>query len=439
MEEERVSNATSRRRSRSFLLHAARVALALATLAVAPAFAEDPPAPAPAPAQPTPAPEPPPEEPPRPALTFHNEGLIEKADGTVVYFYRTNFAAPDALIQAVNTMGFQGLVTGLKSYPAQNQVVVEGDPDAVEMLLDALAYFDVAEPQVFIEAKVVEITYESNFEYGLDYLMDRDAVGPDTIFRGFSGVLNPPSLLLSGYPPNFPFQGAQLLFGLVGENAAKYGLSEAGFQALLVNGKAEVLSKPSIIATQNKEAVVTTQEQTPILTLTRAQRNFEEVTSTSVTTGVELKVTPEHIGDRFLRLKIAPKVNGTAGLASIRPGGTFAPITTLRSATTTVTLADGETLVIGGLYTNNHTTEKAKTPLLSDIPLLGNIFTRTKETKQKTELVFLLTPHIVRKTQDLKIVIPPAELERLEEREEKGGEKECRCGPKITWGAEFDD
>ena len=72
-------------------------------------------------------------------------------------------------------------------------------------------------------------------------------------------------------------------------------------------------------------------------------------------------------------------------------------------------MADGETLVIGGLYTHSTVESKAKTPLLSDIPLLGCLFTRSQEAKAKTELVFMLKPTIVRKgAAGLKIVTPPS-------------------------------
>ncbi|MDA1194770.1 MAG: hypothetical protein O2894_06260, partial [Planctomycetota bacterium] len=386
----------------------------------------------------------------KPALTFHNEGLIERADGTVVYFYRTNFATPPSIIAAVQAMGF-GALPGLKPLRAldgnANQLVIEGDPDAVELVLDVIAYFDIAQPQVFIEAKVIEVTYDSNFEFGLDYLMDRNVAGPNTLFRGAESTLNPPSFLRSGFAPGFPFQGTNVGFGFVGQNAIDFGAFALNYQALQINGKAEVLSKPSIIATQGVKAFVSTEETIPIVALNSADRNNEQFRVAPVKTGVRLEVTPIHVGDQFVTLTIVPTVNGAAGLAASRPGGTFAPIQTIRSASTQVTLGDAETLVIGGLYTNQSTTEKAKTPFFSDIPLLGDLFTRTKETKQKTELIFILTPHIVRKTTDLNIIVPPKELERLEAAGDKDGD--C-CGkpipmPKVClpkppgWGAQLED
>ena len=389
-------------------------------------------------------------EPAPPPLTFHNDSLIERADGTVSYFYRTNFATPTDLITALKAGGFAQLLgkkpatvkDNLRAVKGQNILVIDGEADGVEMVLDAIAYFDVAAPQVFVEAKVVEITYDSNFEFGVDYNWDRSQTGPNTLFRGAGGVLNPPTLLRGQFPPAFPFQGSELLFGLVGAKADKWGALDIAIQALQISGKAEVLSKPSIIATQGIEAKVETTEQRSQAILSEARTNDTIFRTTSVKSGVTLKVTPKHIGDAFVTLQINPTVNGLAGLALTQAGGTFAPIQTLRSATTTVTLGDGETLVIGGLYTNTKTMERARTPFISDIPLIGELFTRTAENKAKTELIFILTPHIVRKTKDLKIITPPAELERLEKAESK---KDCdeSDGPAIPpppgWGAQLLD
>ena len=78
-------------------------------------------------------------------------------------------------------------------------------------------------------------------------------------------------------------------------------------------------------------------------------------------------------------------------------------------------MADGDTLVIGGLFTNSTVSDKAKIPFLGDIPGLGKLFTRTKDQKAKTELVFFITPHILRKNSDQKVITPPGEAERLRE------------------------
>ncbi len=433
------------------------LALALALVAAAPARAEEtapptaPTAPPAAPAAPADIVE------PRPELSFLNESVIERADGRVAFFYRTNFITPSDLVAALKSSGFSALLSAgdtktkaadpLRVVDRQNAVILEGDPDSVNLVLEAIAYFDVAAPQVFVEAKIVEVTHDSNFEVGLDYVWDRTDVGPETLFRGAGAILNPPASLQSAYPPRFPFQGTDLLFGFVGKDRERYGALDVRLQAMQMSGKAEVLSRPSIIATQGILAEVTTSEDRPVVTLASAIPNHQTFTSTSAKSGINLRVTPKHIGEAYVTLEIEPVVNGLAGLATNTPGGTFAPITTLRRAKTTVTLGDKETLVIGGLYTNSGTMEKARTPFLSDLPLLGEIFTRTRETKVKTELIFILTPTIVRKTSELKVVVPPAELERLDRVQGEPAKAKCGCPPSPPpqlppppgWGARFLD
>ncbi len=422
--------------------------LALIGLPAASVLADDPP-PKPAPAAQPPAapaaqpPAAPPKEPPKrgprhapkpapepPPLSFPDEGVMVRPNGDVVYFYRTNFVSASQLQQnlALVSIG-DGNAIPVKLTPVKasdNTLLIEGDADAVEIAIEAAAYFDVSTPQVFIEAKVVEITYESNFEFGLDYLWSRDKVGPGTLWQGAQGTLPPPSLIGSGLPGGLPFQGTSLFFGLVGKNAQRHGLADLTLSAMELDGKAEILSKPSIIATQGIQASVTTQESRLQNIYDRADKNNTYYKASTLQTGVSLTVKATHIGESFVTLEIEPSVQGIQGL-SAATGGTLQPVQTTRKAKTTVTMGDKETLVIGGLYTNATVKDKAKTPVISEIPVLGCLFTRTRDTKVKTELVFMLTPTIVRKTGEFRVIAPPAELDRLEGEEEEKEAKPCPC------------
>ncbi len=393
--------------------------------AAAPAAAPPvPPATPPAPASAPAAPSAPPAESP-PPLAFPQDGVIQKPDGKILFFYRTNFVSAKELLTSLTQLLPVPGVT-LKDFQ-QNVLLIDGLPDDVELAVQAAAYFDVSKPQVFIEAKVIEITYESNFEFGLDYLWNRDKAGPDTLFRGADAILSPPAYIGSQLPGGLPFQGTSLLFGFVAKTAGHYGLADLSLEAMQLEGKAEVLSKPSIICTQGVPADVTTQEVRQVNIFERADLTNTSYKASTLNTGVHLTVTATHIGESFVTLDINPQVQGVEGL-SATTGGTLQPVQTTRSAKTTVTLGDGETLVIGGLYTNLNVRDKAKTPLLSEIPLLGQLFTRTNETKVKTELVFMLTPTIVRKTSEFHIITPPSELERLEEKEDGAPAKPpCPC------------
>jgi type II secretory pathway component GspD/PulD (secretin) len=136
------------------------------------------------------------------------------------------------------------------------------------------------------------------------------------------------------------------------------------------------------------------------------------LTQVSVKTKIGLDILPSFIGDGFVTMKVDPTVSDVTGFSQ-GPGGTSAPIVSTRMASTTVTIADGDTLIIGGLYTSTSISDKAKVPFLSDIPGLGKLFTRVKDQKVKTELVFFITPHVLRKKVDYKVIVPPGEAERL--------------------------
>jgi len=291
----------------------------------------------PAPAQPAAVTAPTPEPEPDP-FDFINEQLIQDANGKVTYFYRTNFVKPTDLQKSLQLLGIGakgGLEVTLKPFAAQNQLLVQGDQDLVLVALDAVKYFDVAAPQVFIEAKIIEITYDSNFEFGLDWVWDRGTTGPaETLFRGSGGVLNPPSFLGSTFPGGFPFEGTSMTWGLRGETAEKWGALDVTYQALLINGKAEILSKPSIIATQGIKAEVKTEEVIPVARFDNADVNNTRFRYDNVKSGVTLRVTPSHVGEGFVTMSLSPSVRGIQGLASSRVAGLFSPITTSRSANT---------------------------------------------------------------------------------------------------------
>jgi type II secretory pathway component GspD/PulD (secretin) len=354
-----------------------------------------------------------------PPLTFphgpeEDDVQIVRADGTIVHLYATNFVAPAALQASLETLLGLNAELGLtyKQFPAQNTLLIEGEEDLVDLAREAAVYFDVPTPQVFIEAKVVELTYTSNFEFGLDYTWSRDAVGPNTLFRGAEGFLPPPGFIQSGLPGGLPFQGTSLFFGFVGDKAEQFGLLDVALRAAQLEGKAEIISRPNIIATQGIPAEVVTSEQRQIFQFQSADFNQTRYGSSTLDTGVRLSVKPIHIGQSFVTLEVEPEVRGLQE-TSVLTAQTFQPTTTQRRAKTTVTMADGATLVIGGLYTSAKVNEDAKTPLLSDIPILGCLFTRTRETKVKTEIIIMLTPKILRKTSDFNVVTPKEEIERL--------------------------
>jgi type II secretory pathway component GspD/PulD (secretin) len=385
----------------------------------------DPPAP--------PAPPPPPvpwtKDAPAEVTGGQTEGRMQCPAGKEIYVYRPNFVSTAELVAAFGVGGLLKIgCLQVRDMPrpsapgappnSSGLLFLQGTPDEIETALDAIAYFDIPDPQVFVEAKIIEVTYDSNFEFGFSTLFDRDQAGPNTFFRGGSATLNPPSFFQSQLPGNLPFQGAGLSFGFVGKAAQEFGFMDLTLQAMQRDGTAEVLSKPSIVATERIKASVQTGQKTPVIGLTSAVQFAGQttgqltLTTSYVETKIGLDVIATHIGESFVTMDVHPTVSGVTGF-SVGEGGTSAPIISDRTAHTTVTMADGDTLIIGGLYTNSTVSDKAKLPFLGDLPGIGKLFSRTKDQKVKTELVFFITPHILRKKTDFKVITPPGEAERL--------------------------
>jgi type II secretory pathway component GspD/PulD (secretin) len=123
--------------------------------------------------------------------------------------------------------------------------------------------------------------------------------------------------------------------------------------------------------------------------------------------GQQSSVTPEDIGiiltvkpsinpEGFVRMQIEPEISRLS-LQTTQISENFnSPVVTRRRATTTVTVKDGQTVVIGGLISDRFERVDRKVPLLGDIPLVGSLFRQYRENSSKTELLIVLTPHVVR-------------------------------------------
>jgi type II secretory pathway component GspD/PulD (secretin) len=180
-------------------------------------------------------------------------------------------------------------------------------------------------------------------------------------------------------------------------------------------GNLNVLSAPKVSTLNNQKAIIRIGRQdvffravvTPASTTSAA---FTTYTPDSVTEGIILSVTPQVGQDGRIMLAIHPSITVKVGTA-VAPDKNTAPILDIRETNTVVTVADGETVFIGGMM-QERTQETVKSvPLLGDIPYLGALFRSNDQIKQKTELVILISPRVVRSGEGAEIA--ERERERL--------------------------
>jgi len=253
---------------------------------------------------------------------------------------------------------------------------------------------------VVIETRIMEVTLDDSTKYGIDW-----TALPDLSSLSLSGGL-------AG--------GATAAQGLsTGSTTFRLGVAGSKFNAFLdaqaQAGNLNVLSAPKVSTLNNQKAIIRIGRQdvffravvTPASTTSAA---FTTFTPDSVTEGIILSVTPQVGQDGRIMLAIHPTITEKVGEA-VAPDKNTAPILDVRETNTVVTVADGETVFIGGMMQERTQGTVKSVPLLGDIPYLGALFRSNDQVKKKTELVILITPRVVRSGEGAEIA--ERERERL--------------------------
>jgi len=239
-----------------------------------------------------------------------------------------------------------------------------------------LASADVRERQVMIEAQLIEVALDKRDQFGLRWTW----LDTNLHTQGITGTVTQ-SLL----PPDAA--GFQVALG--------NDHFTSTFQALQSHGNTNLLSSPTITTVNNKEAKVEITEELPYVQATTSIDSGSGGATTStqtvefVTVGVKLSVLPEIGDDNYIKMKISPEVSE----APTRFQGI--PVVKKRSAETTLLVRSEQTIVLGGLIRENLTDTETRVPILSSIPLLGNLFKSKDKTLVKVELLIFIKPRII--------------------------------------------
>lgn len=273
-----------------------------------------------------------------------------------------------------------------------NAVVVYATDREIKEIRNVVEELDVERQQVYVQAKIVEISKNKAEQLGVKYSLLGGIANSSGIY-GFSGLIGS----LDG--SNAIGQVASLL----GTNfeipkvtkALALGTTISLFDK---NGVANILSEPAVLCINNKESSLYVGRTESILTqsttgsdatsLTRQNYSREDI-------GLTLKVKPRISEDNKVALDVKTVLEDVIG------GQVGLPTTTKREVSTTSIVKNGETVIIGGLVKDKTSKTVTKIPLLGDIPILGIPFRHTEEDKDKISLVIMITPYIVKRSQDL--------------------------------------
>ena len=302
------------------------------------------------------------------------------------------------------------LKEGVRIIPDEenNLLVVVAPPHEWNIISRILKQLDIMPRQVLNEVLVAEIRLTDDLKYGIEFLLG-GVPAATTATSGTttspSGVLVASSSTTTTTPGSIP--GVDLSSGASAAFTAAGGLTFVATDTLnklkgLVNllasqGKVNILASPHIMAANNQEAQIMIGQEVPILTsqsvpLVSQQTSFQTSTVNYRQTGIILSVRPQINAKGQVTLDIAQEVSDAQTTTT---GVSGTPTFSVRTAKTSLTTGDNQTVVLGGLIREDSTHTQAGVPGLRKLPLLGPLFGSEGISKQKTELLVLITPHII--------------------------------------------
>jgi len=249
-------------------------------------------------------------------------------------------------------------------YQIADQVTIQVDPETGSLIViadestnlhiaEVIKSLDLPIPQVLIKVLFLEVTHTKGLDLGFEGGSYRSDQSNTEDF--VETIIDLATETESGY------------YKVMTENL------EVTLRALSRVGALEVLSRPSILARHNQEAIITVGQEVPFIRNSRVTQDGQIINTVEYEDiGIILRVTPYITSDGLVEMDLAPEISTLTGDTVPISAGVSAPVFAKRSAETRVAVPDGETVVIGGLMEDNKTETVVKIPLLGDIPYLGS-------------------------------------------------------------------
>jgi general secretion pathway protein D len=263
--------------------------------------------------------------------------------------------------------------------PFDNTILVRGTPQEWEQIKDLLRQIDVPPRQVLIDAKIYELDLTDAYTAGLQAYLDKK--GSNALGRPVNASSN---------------SGLTISAGTLVHNAREL-LGELNLAE--TNSRAQVISAPSIIATDSVPAVMNVGQDVAVLTstsvltsgtLTNTVSNRSTGTTLSITARINSSGVVTMIIDQDVSSPVAPTT-----------GGVDSPSFTRQSFSTQITVQDGDTIAIGGFIQEQKGVATTGIPLLDRIPLIGALFSSKSITSSRKELIVFLTPRVIYDTNQI--------------------------------------
>jgi len=353
-------------------------------------------------------------------------GLKDRIDeeiGERSYVINLNYTDAEKMVKAISIMPGEAVAVS-----GQNAILLRANPETFLEISKRIEELDLPQKQIEVRARLIEVQTKEAERIGVDW----------SKLNSFTTILaeDPGTASGVGLPYNFTDPSGALPYGDLtnyGElpeeqywmkmndfdDAFKFSRQLTAFDItvdwLLENNAAKLLTDTRITALNGEEAEIHIGEVVPYV----VTDNEYQVQVERENVGIMLKVKPSVNKDGQITVKIEPEVSSVLELV-----GGYVPRTKVRRVVTTVTVPDGNRIIVGGLLNSTVITTTNRVPFLSSIPFIGKFFTHKVEEVNNTDLIIEVTPRVVKLESFNKDFQIDKRLERKLIRETKGGEDE---------------
>ncbi len=303
-----------------------------------------------------------------------------------------------------------------------NAIIIYASEKELKELKNIIEQLDIERQQVYVKAKIVEISLDKSSAIGAKYGLIGgivDSSGLYTLSTIFAkNAVNPIAFDLGALGIEKPVLDKGLALG-------------ATLSLLADEGAADLISEPSILCINNHESTIYVGRTESVITQSSTGTSTTDITRNTYTRqdiGLTLKIKPRISADNKVTLdtKIV--------LEDVVPGSQVGlPTTTKREIETTAIVDNGESIILGGLVKDKKSNSLSKIPILGDLPVIGIPFRYKEKSDTKVSLAILLTPYIVNKSADLaKLRLMLGKLNKIEKELAKRAERDLNKGKKKT-------
>ncbi|MBK8479975.1 MAG: type II secretion system secretin GspD [Proteobacteria bacterium] len=394
-------------------------------------------------------------------LDVESEGVNQR----IHVYYLENAAAEEvATTLSSLTAGGAARPSGAKAGAAtlfEGEVKVTADKATNSLVIVAstkdylstrrvIQQLDVPRRQVFVEAVIMEVSLNKDRKLGLGFhggkligSTDKTLLFGGLLTQELNSVLLSPAALsgLAAGARGPEIEGSSKLLGL-SANIPAFGLV---LQALQTNGNVNVLSSPHLLTTDNQQAEIVVGQNLPFPggvlgglgqlagqaagAAGLASSLLPSISVQRQDVALKLRLTPHVNESDVVRMEIEQEVSDVISANYNQLG----PATSKREVKTTVVVRDQQTVVIGGLMADTVRETESKVPILGDIPVIGALFRQTQRSVQKTNLIIVLTPYVIRDQNDLRRIF----TQKMEERREFIERFTSFSAPEVTHAVDY--